>query len=194
MDKRFLIIFLISTLLYSKSFLREDYLEGYIERDLNNSETIAAVLPFIGEHGESVRDYAELYLGMHTNLNIIERAAIDSILAEQDLEPERLSEELRTKIKELFGADVIVFGKVWSKEHISFLNIFIPWNWKDIVFEHWFVKMRIINADTGEIQGNYYLRDNDSDVSIGLNEYYLSETIEKIVLRMVEDNNKLSEN
>ena len=189
MTKKVFFIFLIASLIYPKSFFKKDYIDGHIDFDLKNSTKITAVLPFLGDNGKAARDYAELYLGIHTNLNIIERAQLDELLNEQDLYQGRLNEELRAKIKELYGADFLVLGQVWSKNHISFFNILLPWMWKDIVDEHWFVKLRVVNVDTGEIESNYYLRDDDGYISFGFNEYYLSETIEKIVLKMLNDSN-----
>ena len=127
MIKKVFFIFLIATLIYPKSFfMRKDYIDGHIDFDLNNSTKITAVLPFLGDNRKAARDYAELYLGIHTNLNIIERAQLDELLNEQDLHQGRLNEELRAKIKELYGADYLVLGQVWSKNHISFFHILLP--------------------------------------------------------------------
>ena len=76
-------------------------------------------MPFSGEAGNSASDYASLYLGKHTKLDVIERKELIKLLDEQDLFPDRLDSNLRTKIKELFGADYIVLGNVWSDKHIA---------------------------------------------------------------------------
>jgi len=206
--KCIILLLIIFSFSYSKSLLRKDYLDGYTEFDITDSEKIVAVLPFHGDDGGSASDYTRLYLGMYTDLDIIERGELDKIIDEQDLYHEqeigeqdlyheqdfyhdRLNPEIRAKIKELFGADIIVLGKVWSKYHVSLINFVLPWNWKDIIIEHWFIRIRMVNADTGQIHSSYYLRDGDGIVSLGLNEYYLSESIEKIILRMVEDYNNI---
>ena len=126
-------------------------------------------------------------MGKYTDLDLIERAELIELLDEQDLYPDRLNPELRAKIKELFGADIIVLGKVWSKYHIALINFVLPWNWKEVIFEHWFIRMRMVDADTGQILSSYYLRDDDGWISLGLNEYYLSESIERLISKMSED-------
>ena len=42
----YLMIALFVSLSFSKSLIRENYLDGYVKFDLNNSEKIVAVLPF----------------------------------------------------------------------------------------------------------------------------------------------------
>ena len=183
----YLMIALFVSLSFSKSLIRENYLDGYVKFDLNNSEKIVAVLPFSGLYGLSASDYSSLYLGKYTDLDIIERQELIKVMDEQDLFPERLNDELRTKLKELFGADLIVLGKVWSKCHLSLVNVIMPWNWNELFFKHWYITIRIVNADTGEIVSNYYNRDGHGFISLGINDSYLSEKIEEVILKMYND-------
>ena len=138
-------------------------------------------------YGLSASDYSSLYLGKYTDLDIIERQELIKIMDEQDLFPERLNNEVRAKLKELFGADLIVLGKVWSKCHLSLVNVIMPWNWNELFFKHWYITIRIVNADTGEIVSNYYNRDGHGFISLGINDSYLSEKIEEVILRMYND-------
>lgn len=187
----YLILVFLLSLSFSKSLMRQDYLDGYVKFDLNDSDKIVAVLPFEGSSGLSASDYSSLYMGKYTNLDIIERQEIDKIMGEQDLFPDRLDDELRAKLKELFGADYIVLGKVWSKKHFSLVNIVLPWNWGELIFKHWFVKVRVVDADTGEIVSHYYNRDGHGFISLGVNDSYLSEKMEDIVLKMSDDFNNV---
>ena len=146
-----------------------------------------AILPFEGDFGNMGSEFSRLYLGMYTDLNIIERNDLLELFNEQDLYPDRVSSETRTKIQELFGADLLVLGSVWHKKHFSFIHTLLPWKWDDIISKHWYVLIRIVDAETGLIYANYYLRDGHDWISTGLKNTYLSESIENLIKKLATD-------
>ena len=191
---RFILLSLIFSILIAKPLLPINYLEGFTDYNFNtecsNNEIKCqktAILPFEGNLGESGSEYTRLYLGIHTNLNIIERDDLLELFNEQDLYPGRVSPETRAKIRELYGADLLVLGKVWSKKHISLINIFIPWRWKELINEDWYLLVRMVDAETGQIYSEYYSRDGHAWIEIGLNDTFLSESVEKLVVKMSTD-------
>ena len=184
----------IFSVIYSKSLFPKNYLDGFTDfnfksqcsnNEINCQKT--AILPFEGDLGESGSEYARLYLGMYTNLNIIERQDLLEIFNEQDLYPDRISNATRAKIRELYGADLLVLGKVWSKKHVSLINLILPWKWLDVCNEDWYILVRMVDAETGQIYSEYYLRDGHSWIEIGLNDTFLSESVERLVDKMSND-------
>ena len=70
-----------------------------------------AILPFQGKFGEDASDYARLYLGIHTNLNIIERKKQAALMAPTDL----LSVQHYKYMKKIFHKINIKFGLLTGK-------------------------------------------------------------------------------
>ena len=71
-NKHYIILLtVIFSFAYSKSFLfREDYIDGYAKINFDKSDKIVAVLPFSGTSGQGASDYAGLYLGKYSNLDV----------------------------------------------------------------------------------------------------------------------------
>ena len=198
---KIILLVCIVSLVQTKSFLPKNYIDGFTDYNFSNGNECSdnsincqttAVLPFEGKFVKSATDYARLYLGKYTDLQIIERDDIVKLLDEQDYYPDRLNEETRAKIKELLGADLLVVGKVWNKSHVSFLNIFLPWRWDKVINKHWYVLIRIVDTETGQIYSNYYSRDGHGIWSLGLQETFLSESIESLVVKLTDDGKLIS--
>ena len=61
----YLVLVILLGVSFSKSLIRQDYLDGYVKFDLEDSDQIVAVLPFQGASGLSASDYSSLYLGKY---------------------------------------------------------------------------------------------------------------------------------
>ena len=196
-----LIAMYVCSILLGKTILPNNYIDGFTDYNFSSGaecsgESIncqtTAVLPFAGSFGAKASDYARLYLGRYTDLKIVERDDMVKLLNEQEFYPGRLNESTRAKIKEVFGADLLVVGEVWHKPHLSIFNIVFPWRWQDIITKHWYVLIRIIDTETGQIYSNYYLRDGHGMISWGFRDTYLSESIESLVRKLTEDGQLIS--
>jgi len=97
-----------------------------------------AILPHLTRAQEEY--FLPLYLAAFPEHAVVERRDLEEALNEQELQPERLSEASRAKMKELFGVQAVVYPNYTSDEAGTRLAL------------------KVIDSETGEITAAILVR------------------------------------